>query len=72
MPGLPYRPGDGAPNSHWTPPEDEDGEEEEELTDAAYKTAKDAVLFAIDVSKSMLTSPSESDPIRDSLQPSLR
>lgn len=36
-------------------------EEEEELDEAGYKQAKDAVLFAIDVSDSMLAPPSESD-----------
>ncbi|KAF2162983.1 hypothetical protein M409DRAFT_26832 [Zasmidium cellare ATCC 36951] len=41
---------------------DEDDEEEEEIEESSYKTQKDAVLFAIDVSKSMLTKPSDADP----------
>ncbi|KAK4502220.1 hypothetical protein PRZ48_005645 [Zasmidium cellare] len=40
---------------------DEDDEEEEEIEESSYKTQKDAVLFAIDVSKSMLTKPSDAD-----------
>lgn len=39
------------------PEEEED--EDEEIDETGYKTVKDAVLFAIDVSKSMLTKPSE-------------
>lgn len=61
MSGLPYRPAE-AGSSNYSHQTEEDEEEEEDLQDASYKTAKDAVLFAIDVSKSMLTSPSESDP----------
>lgn len=38
-------------------PEEED--EEDEIDETGYKTVKDAVLFAIDVSKSMLTPPAE-------------
>ncbi|KAM0693497.1 hypothetical protein Q7P36_006752 [Cladosporium allicinum] len=38
-------------------PEEED--EDDDVDDTGYKTVKDAVLFAIDVSKSMLTPPSE-------------
>lgn len=45
----------------WQRRQDEDREEEEELDDAAYKAQKDAVLFAIDVSDSMLTPPPPSD-----------
>ncbi|KAF1997117.1 ATP-dependent DNA helicase-like protein II subunit 1 [Amniculicola lignicola CBS 123094] len=42
-------------------PGDEEEEEEEELDDSSYKTIKDAVLFAIDVSSTMLQPPPESD-----------
>ncbi|EME45526.1 hypothetical protein DOTSEDRAFT_170971 [Dothistroma septosporum NZE10] len=42
--------------------EDEEEEEEEEVGESGYKTVKDAVLFAIDVSRSMLTAPTDSDP----------
>jgi hypothetical protein len=45
-------------DSHY-PRDPEDEEEEDEVDDSGYKTTKDAVLFAIDVSKSMLTAPSE-------------
>ncbi|KAK3065689.1 ATP-dependent DNA helicase II subunit 1, partial [Teratosphaeriaceae sp. CCFEE 6253] len=41
---------------------DDDDEDEEEAGDVGYKTVKDAVLFAIDVSESMLTKPGEGDP----------
>ncbi|PHH73728.1 hypothetical protein CDD82_5307 [Ophiocordyceps australis] len=36
---------------------DQDDEEEQEVDDADYKTQKDAVLFAIEVSKAMLETP---------------
>jgi ATP-dependent DNA helicase 2 subunit 1 len=42
--------------------DDEDEDDAEEVGEAAYKTVKDAVLFAIDVSKSMITKPGEGDP----------
>ncbi|WPH02938.1 Hypothetical protein R9X50_00580800 [Acrodontium crateriforme] len=42
--------------------DDEDDEEDDEVVDTGYKTAKDAVLFCIDVSESMLAQPSASDP----------
>jgi len=42
--------------------DEDDEDEEEEVGVAGYKTVKDAVLFAIDVSESMLTKPSDSDP----------
>lgn len=41
--------------------EEEEEEEEEETSETAYKTVKDAVLFAIDVSESMLQRPAEFD-----------
>ncbi|KAK6437115.1 ATP-dependent DNA helicase II subunit 1 [Oleoguttula sp. CCFEE 5521] len=40
---------------------DEDDEEDDEIDETGYKTTKDAVLFAIDASASMLTRPTESD-----------
>ncbi|KAF2232645.1 putative DSB repair complex subunit Ku70 [Viridothelium virens] len=40
---------------------DEEDEEEEEVDEGDYKTVKDAVLFAIDVSESMLRKPEASD-----------
>lgn len=42
----------------------EEEEENEDTDEAAYKTIKDAVLFAIDVSASMLTPPSHADPAK--------
>ena len=48
------------PQDH-RPGEEEDEEEEEEIDDASYKTIKDAVLFAIDVSPSMLEKPPKSE-----------
>lgn len=41
-------------------------EDEDEIDETGYKTAKDAVLFAIDVSRSMLTQPAESAGKKDS------
>ncbi|MCJ1459276.1 ATP-dependent DNA helicase II subunit 1 [Mycoblastus sanguinarius] len=40
----------------WKPPGEEE-EEEEEIDETAYKSPKDAVLFIIEVSQSMLTAP---------------
>ncbi|KAK3718508.1 ATP-dependent DNA helicase II subunit 1 [Vermiconidia calcicola] len=40
---------------------DEEEEEEEDIDESGYKSGKDAVLFAIDVTKSMLTRPESSD-----------
>ncbi|KAF2150686.1 Ku DNA-binding complex, Ku70 subunit [Myriangium duriaei CBS 260.36] len=39
----------------------EDDDEDEEVDDTGYRTVKDAVLFAIDVSKTMLKDPPPSD-----------
>ena len=59
MPDLPYRPSED--NKSWRGGDEED--EDEEIEEASgYKTVKDAVLFAIDASKSMLTKPADSDP----------
>ncbi|KAI9779938.1 MAG: ATP-dependent DNA helicase II subunit 1 [Geoglossum umbratile] len=41
----------------WNSENEEEGEEEDELDETSYKTQKDAILFAIDVSLSMLTVP---------------
>ncbi|KAL8728542.1 MAG: hypothetical protein Q9181_005310, partial [Wetmoreana brouardii] len=49
-----------AEESKWKPPGDED-DEEEEIDETAYKTVKDAVLFIIEVSPSMLTAPPATD-----------
>ncbi|KAF1961925.1 ATP-dependent DNA helicase-like protein II subunit 1 [Byssothecium circinans] len=40
---------------------EEEEDEEEEIDDTSYKTIKDAVLFAIDISSSMLTRPPKSE-----------
>ncbi|KAL8763432.1 MAG: hypothetical protein Q9184_000740 [Pyrenodesmia sp. 2 TL-2023] len=48
-----------AEENSWRPPADED--EDEEVDEAAYKTVKDAVLFVIEVSHSMLTAPPPTD-----------
>ncbi|KAF6239725.1 hypothetical protein HO173_002271 [Letharia columbiana] len=49
-----------AEENKWKPPGDEE-DEEEEVDEAAYKSAKDAVLFVIEVSPSMLTAPPPTD-----------
>ncbi|KAL9592797.1 MAG: hypothetical protein Q9179_006364, partial [Wetmoreana sp. 5 TL-2023] len=49
-----------AEESKWRPPGDED-DDEEEIDETAYKTAKDAVLFVIEVSPPMLTPPPATD-----------
>lgn len=53
--------------------DEEEEEEEEELSETAYKTVKDAVLFVIDVSESMLRRPESNDSKKseDSLSPTL-
>lgn len=61
MPEIPYRMADDSKYGRGT---DEDDDEEDEIEESSYKTQKDAVLFAIDVSKSMLTQPSDNDPKR--------
>ncbi|KAL1305851.1 hypothetical protein AAFC00_004006 [Neodothiora populina] len=48
-----------ADSSAYHRPDEE--EDEEEVDETGYKTVKDAVLFAIDVSKTMLTKPPESN-----------
>ncbi|MCJ1246897.1 ATP-dependent DNA helicase II subunit 1 [Trapelia coarctata] len=45
----------------WKPEGEEEEEEDDEVDDTAYKSAKDAVLFAIDISPSMLTPPPRAD-----------
>jgi ATP-dependent DNA helicase 2 subunit 1 len=59
MSEIPHRP---AESSRWNQEAEDDDDEEEELQEGGYKTTKDAVLFAIDVSESMLTKPSGADP----------
>ncbi|KAI4122373.1 MAG: hypothetical protein LQ338_005862 [Usnochroma carphineum] len=49
-----------AEENKWRPPGD-DEDEEEEVDETAYKTVKDAVLFVIEVSPSMLTAPPPTD-----------
>ncbi|KAM5456883.1 ATP-dependent DNA helicase II subunit 1 [Microsporum audouinii] len=46
--------------SNWARDEDIAEEEEDEVDDTGYKSSKDAVLFAIEVSESMLAPPPES------------
>ncbi|KAK5108776.1 hypothetical protein LTR62_007836 [Meristemomyces frigidus] len=60
MAGIPYREKMGEPSTYGLGGDD-DEDEEDEVDEASYKHAKDAVLFAIDVSKSMLTKPAEGD-----------
>ena len=50
----------GEPSNYGRGPDD-DEDEEEAVDETGYKTVKDAVLFAIDVSKSMLTKPEQHD-----------
>ncbi|KAI5361987.1 Putative SAP domain, ku70/Ku80 beta-barrel domain, SPOC-like domain superfamily protein [Septoria linicola] len=59
MPGLPYRPAED--ENKYNRANDEEDEDDEAEDASGYKTVKDAVLFAIDASRSMLTKPSESD-----------
>ncbi|KAK4624009.1 ATP-dependent DNA helicase II subunit 1 [Fulvia fulva] len=59
MTDIPYR---MAEDSKYPYATEEDEDDEEEVGESGYKTVKDAVLFAIDVSESMLTVPSDSDP----------
>ncbi|KAL8718016.1 MAG: hypothetical protein Q9225_004802, partial [Loekoesia sp. 1 TL-2023] len=49
-----------AEENKWKPPGDEE-DEEEEVDETAYKTVKDAVLFVIEVSPSMLAAPPPTD-----------
>ena len=63
MTELPYRQKMGEPSKYGGAPEEGD-EEDEEVDETGYKTINDAVLFAIDVSNSMLTKPEDSDSKR--------
>lgn len=56
MSGLPYRPKEGDPHRN-----DNEDDEEEEVDESGYKQVRDAVLFAIEVSHSMLRKPDVSD-----------
>lgn len=51
----------------------EEDEDEETVDESGYKTVKDAVLFAIEISDSMLSKPSDSDPKKpeNALSPAL-
>ncbi|EOD47778.1 putative dsb repair complex subunit protein [Neofusicoccum parvum UCRNP2] len=49
------------PSERYNREEEDEDEEEEALDETGYKTVKDAVLFAIDVSHSMLKKPPPSD-----------
>ncbi|TKA81288.1 hypothetical protein B0A55_02855 [Friedmanniomyces simplex] len=60
MASLPYRDTTSDPSNHGRG-SDNDDEEEEEVGESGYKTSKDAVLFAIDVSESMLAKPTDGD-----------
>lgn len=55
MADLPYR------SKYGSSSRDEDEEEEEEIDETGYKTVRDAVLFAIEVSPSMLKKPNLPD-----------
>lgn len=72
MSGLPYRDKADEDRNYGRGP-DEDEDEEEEVDQTGYKSIKDAVLFAINVSNSMLTRPKEVDAKRPdhSLSPTL-
>lgn len=61
MTELPYRDKMGESSNQGRGPDD-DEDEEEDVDESGFKTVKDAVLFAIDVSKSMLTKPADFDP----------
>lgn len=56
MADLPYRSKDGDPGR-----DEEDGEEDELVDESGYKQVKDAVLFAIEVSASMVQRPSSTE-----------
>lgn len=61
MSALPYRDKMGEPSKYGRGADEDDDEEEEEIDETGYKSPKDAVLFAIDVSMSMLTKPAQAD-----------
>ena len=56
MSGLPYRPKEGEARTN-----DNEDDEEEDVDESGYKQVRDAVLFAIEVSDSMLKKPHVSD-----------
>ena len=64
MSGLPYRSRDGE-----QPRDENDEEDEEEVDETGYKTVRDAVLFAIEVSDSMLKKPNSSSKKADTSSP---
>lgn len=61
MTSLPYRE-KMSDSSNYGHGEEDEEEEEEVVDEAGYKNPKDAVLFAIDVSESMLAKPNDADP----------
>ena len=64
MSGLPYRSRDGE-----QPRDENDEEDEEDVDETGYKTVRDAVLFAIEVSDSMLKKPNSSSKKADTSSP---
>lgn len=64
MSTLPYRSKDNGP-SH----DADDDEEEEDVDETGYKTVKDAVLFAVEVSDSMLRRPQTTSEKADTSSP---
>lgn len=63
MSGLPYRTKEG------DRPRDDDEEEEEEIDESGYKSVQDAVLFAIEVSPSMMAKPDTKSSKADTSSP---
>lgn len=62
MSELPYRDKMDEPSKSNGGVGEEEEEEDDDIDETGYKTVKDAVLFAIDVSKSMLRKPGDTDP----------
>ncbi|KAK0355099.1 ATP-dependent DNA helicase II subunit 1 [Friedmanniomyces endolithicus] len=61
MASLPYRDNTSRPSNYGRGGDDDEDEDEEEADESGFKSSKDAVLFAIDVSESMLTRPTDGD-----------
>ena len=61
MSGLPYRDKDAS--SYRNGGDDDEDEEDEAIDSTDYKSSKDAVIFAIAVSDSMLTQPVDAAPV---------
>lgn len=64
MAELPYRDKMAEPSKYGGGAGEDEEEDDDEIDDTGYKSIKDAVLFAIDVSKSMLERPKETDSKR--------